>query len=99
MRKITSITAAIASMTLFLSAPLTMAAKSNDLSLIEYRESADHLPTVRSIFGIELKGYSVRIQENVYTFTKKGATTLIGKINKNGAFYSFEAIPSKGERN
>lgn len=56
-------------------------------------------PTVRSIFGIELKGYSVRIQENEYTFTKKGATTLIGKINTKGAFYSFEAIPSKGVRN
>ncbi|ETT32751.1 hypothetical protein C161_22359 [Paenibacillus sp. FSL R5-192] len=57
------------------------------------------VPTVRSIFGIELKGYSVRIQENEYTFTKKGATTLIGKINTKGAFYSFEAIPSKGVRN
>lgn len=56
-------------------------------------------PTVRSIFGIELKGYSVRIQENEYTFTKKGSITIIGKINKKGAFYSFEAIPSKGERN
>lgn len=54
---------------------------------------------VKSIFGLNLKGYSVRIQDNQYTFTKKGATTLIGKINKKGAFYSFEAIPANGVRN
>lgn len=56
-------------------------------------------PKVKSIFGLNLKGYSVRIQDNQYTFTKKGATTLIGKINKKGAFYSFEAIPVNGIRN
>ncbi|MEK3823925.1 MULTISPECIES: hypothetical protein [Paenibacillus] len=57
------------------------------------------VPKVKSIFGLNLKGYSVRIQDNQYTFTKKGATTLIGKINKKGAFYSFEAIPVNGVRN
>ncbi|MGO4527796.1 hypothetical protein AB4Z30_01840 [Paenibacillus sp. 2TAF8] len=56
-------------------------------------------PKVKSIFGLNLKGYSVRIQDNQYTFTKKGATTLVGKINKKGAFYSFEAIPVNGVRN
>ncbi|MGQ8873028.1 hypothetical protein [Paenibacillus sp. TSA_86.1] len=56
-------------------------------------------PKAKSIFGLQLKGYSVRIQDNQYTFTKKGATTIIGEINKKGAFYSFEAIPVNGVRN
>ncbi|PZT56794.1 hypothetical protein [Paenibacillus silvae] len=56
-------------------------------------------PKVKSIFGLNLKGYNVRIQDNQYTFTKKGATTIVGKINKKGAFYSFEAIPTNGVRN
>ncbi|WP_426332972.1 hypothetical protein ACN9MH_17610 [Paenibacillus silvae] len=56
-------------------------------------------PKVKSIFGLNLKGYSVHIKDNEYTFKKKGATTIVGKINKKGAFYSFEAIPANGVRN
>ncbi|MBB6023079.1 hypothetical protein HNR77_004179 [Paenibacillus sp. JGP012] len=56
-------------------------------------------PKVKAIFGLNLKGYNVRIQDNQYTFTKKGATTIVGKINKKGSFYSFEAISANGERN
>ncbi|CAI6056433.1 hypothetical protein PAECIP112173_01607 [Paenibacillus sp. JJ-100] len=56
-------------------------------------------PKVKSIFGLQLKGYSVDIKDNEYTFKKKGAATLIGKINKKGAFYSFEAFSANGVRN
>lgn len=55
-------------------------------------------PKVKSIFGLQLKGYSVHIKDNEYTFKKKGATTLIGKINKKGAFYSFEALSPNNVR-
>ena len=55
-------------------------------------------PKVKSIFGLQLKGYSVHIKDNEYTFKKKGATTLIGKINKKGAFYSFEALSPNSVR-
>lgn len=56
-------------------------------------------PKVKSIFGLQLKGYSVHIKDNEYTFKKKGKTSIIGKINKKGTFYSFEAIPVNGVRN
>ncbi|GIO88536.1 hypothetical protein J25TS5_54680 [Paenibacillus faecis] len=49
-----------------------------------------------SLFGLNLKGYSVTIKNNEYTFTKKGAPTLLGKINKKGKFYSLELIPANG---
>ncbi|MDQ0495101.1 hypothetical protein [Paenibacillus brasilensis] len=54
---------------------------------------------VQSLFGINLKGYTVKIKDNVYTFSKKGAITVVGKINKKGAFYSLEAKPANGVRN
>ncbi|MEC0331608.1 hypothetical protein P4H42_18500 [Paenibacillus macerans] len=53
-------------------------------------------PAVQSIFSINLKGYSVTIKANEYTFTKKGAPTLVGKINKKGKFYSWQQIPANG---
>jgi len=56
-------------------------------------------PKVKSIFGIQLKGYTVTIKENQYTFTKKGAATVVGEINKKGVFYSLEVQPSNGVRN
>ncbi|WP_405157424.1 hypothetical protein [Paenibacillus sp. FSL H8-0283] len=43
MKKITSFTAVIAALSLLLSAPPTLAAKSNELSLIENYMSADQL--------------------------------------------------------
>ncbi|WP_090735342.1 hypothetical protein [Paenibacillus sp. Mc5Re-14] len=54
---------------------------------------------VQSLFGINLKGYTVQIKKNEYTFLKKGAATVVGKINKKGVFYSLEAIPANGIRN
>ncbi|GIO34487.1 MULTISPECIES: hypothetical protein [Paenibacillus] len=54
---------------------------------------------VKSIFGIQMNGYTVKINKNEYTFTKKGATTIIGKINKKGKFYSLQALPANGIRN
>jgi len=56
-------------------------------------------PKAKSIFGINLKGYAVTIKDNEYTFTKKGAPTLVGTINKKGVFYSFEVLPLNGARN
>ncbi|MCM3699990.1 hypothetical protein [Paenibacillus macerans] len=53
-------------------------------------------PAVQSIFSINLKGYSVSIKANEYTFTKKGAPTLVGKINKKGKFYSWQQLPANG---
>ncbi|KAF6565671.1 hypothetical protein G9G63_04265 [Paenibacillus sp. EKM202P] len=54
---------------------------------------------VQSLFGVNLKGYTVQIKKNEYTFLKKGAATVVGKINKKGVFYSLEAIPANGIRN
>ncbi|MBP1308571.1 hypothetical protein JOD82_001588 [Paenibacillus sp. 1182] len=54
---------------------------------------------VQSLFGINLKGYTVKIKDNEYTFSQKGAVTVVGKINKKGAFYSLEAMPANGVRN
>ncbi|NEU25513.1 hypothetical protein [Paenibacillus ottowii] len=54
---------------------------------------------VQSLFGINLKGYTVQIKKNEYTFLKKGAATVVGKINKKGVFYSLEAMPANGIRN
>ncbi|URJ45775.1 hypothetical protein MF628_000247 [Paenibacillus polymyxa] len=54
---------------------------------------------VQSLFGTNLKGYSVKIKDNEYTFSQKGAVTVVGKINKKGAFYSLEAMPANGVRN
>ncbi|WP_334077528.1 hypothetical protein [Paenibacillus sanfengchensis] len=51
-----------------------------------------------SLFGLNIKGYNVSIKNNEYTFTKKGASTLLGKINKKGKFYSWELIPTNGVR-
>ncbi|ALP34876.1 hypothetical protein ASL14_00520 [Paenibacillus sp. IHB B 3084] len=54
---------------------------------------------VQSLFGINLKGYTVKIKANEYTFFQKDAATVVGKINKKGAFYSLEAKPANGVRN
>jgi hypothetical protein len=54
---------------------------------------------VQSLFGINLKGYTVKIKDNEYTFSQKGAVTVVGKINKKGALYSLEAMPANGVRN
>lgn len=54
---------------------------------------------VQSLFGINLKGYTVKMKDNEYTFSKKGGVTVVGKINKKGVFYSLEAMPANGVRN
>ncbi|PNQ81103.1 hypothetical protein [Paenibacillus sp. F4] len=54
---------------------------------------------VQSLFGINIKGYTVKIKDNEYTFSQKGGVTVVGKINKKGAFYSLEAMPANGVRN
>lgn len=56
-------------------------------------------PKVKSLFGINLDGYSVQIKQNEYTFSKKGALSIAGKINKQGKFYSLQLIPANGVRN
>ncbi|MFB9324692.1 hypothetical protein ACFFSY_01905 [Paenibacillus aurantiacus] len=53
-------------------------------------------PAVKSLFNVNLSGYSVKVKQNVYTFAKKGMPTIIGKINKKGEFYSMRAIPVNG---
>ncbi|TYP67368.1 hypothetical protein [Paenibacillus methanolicus] len=53
-------------------------------------------PAVKSLFKLNLSGYSVKVKQNVYTFTKKGMPTIIGKINKKGEFFSMQAIPVNG---
>jgi len=46
-----------------------------------------------------MKGYSVQIKKNEYIFTKKGAATITGKINKKGKFYFLQMTPVNGIRN
>ena len=56
-------------------------------------------PKVKSVFGLQMNGYSVQIKKNEYTFTKKGAPTITGKINKKGTFYALKVTPVNGVRN
>lgn len=56
-------------------------------------------PKAKAIFGIQMKGYSVQIKKNEYVFTKKGAATITGKINKKGKFYFLRMTPVNGIRN
>ena len=54
------------------------------------------VPTVRSIFGIELKGYSVRIQENEYTSRKKEPQRLSVKSIQKAHFIRLKPFLQKG---
>lgn len=56
-------------------------------------------PKAKAVFGIQMKGYSVQIKKNEYIFTKKGAATITGKINKKGKFYFLQMTPVNGIRN
>lgn len=55
-------------------------------------------PKAKAVFGIQMSGYSVQIKKNEYVFTKKGAVTITGKINKKGKFYFLKMTPLNGIR-
>lgn len=56
-------------------------------------------PKVQLLFNINLSDYNVEIQENAYTFSKKqkGTPSVVGKVNKKGAFYAFSLHSSDGK--
>lgn len=49
------------------------------------------------LFNMSLSGYSVKTEQNTYTFTRKGQATLTAKINKKGVFYELSLVPSNGK--
>ncbi|EPY13617.1 hypothetical protein [Paenibacillus alvei] len=56
-------------------------------------------PTVKQLFGVDLKGSKVAIQLDRYTFTKQGQPTVIALVNPKGTFHTFEQQPIKGLKN
>jgi len=48
---------------------------------------------VKSIFNVNLAGYKVTVKMNEYKFKKDKQPTIVGKINKEGKFYSFSLTP------
>ncbi|TQR46464.1 hypothetical protein [Paenibacillus popilliae] len=56
-------------------------------------------PTVKQLFGVDLKGSKVSIQFDRYTFTKQGQPTVIALVNPKGTFHTFEQRPMKGLKN
>jgi len=56
-------------------------------------------PTVKQLFGVDLKGSKVSIQFDRYTFTKQGQPTVIALVNPKGTFHTFEQQPMKGLKN
>ncbi|MEQ7049823.1 hypothetical protein ABN764_04080 [Paenibacillaceae sp. P-4] len=57
------------------------------------------VPTVKQLFGVDLKGSKVAIQFDRYTFTKQGQPTVIALVNPKGTFHTFEQQPMKGLKN
>lgn len=53
-------------------------------------------PTVKKLFGIELKGSQVDIKANAYTFTKKNQSTVKIQINEKGKIFAYEQFPVNG---
>lgn len=56
-------------------------------------------PTVKQLFGVDLKEAKVAIQLDRYTFTKQGQPTVIALVNPKGTFHTFEQQPMKGLKN
>ncbi|MFM9278406.1 hypothetical protein [Paenibacillus jiagnxiensis] len=51
----------------------------------------------KRLFNMSLSGYTVEIDKNTYTFTRKGQAVLTAKINKKGVFYELSLSPSNGK--
>ncbi|MGG0813421.1 hypothetical protein ABE142_12200 [Paenibacillus alvei] len=67
--------------------------------LMSEQAIAKAAPTVKQLFGVDLKGSKVAIQLDRYTFTKQGQPTIIALVNPKGTFYTFEQQPMKGLKN
>ncbi|SDF82455.1 hypothetical protein SAMN04488689_107131 [Paenibacillus sp. cl6col] len=45
-------------------------------------------PMIKKIFGIDVTGYQVKVEDNNYTFLKKGSPSISAAINEKGKVYA-----------
>lgn len=44
-------------------------------------------PMIKKIFGIDVTGYQVKVEDNNYTFLKEGSPSILATINEKGKVF------------